>query len=159
MREVVSSWKADGVFTGREPHTSKDSMKTLLATVICTLAIFSSGCGSVKESRKIRGIFKLTDSRVERMGSLCYGTGGYSDIKSGLKVVVKNERQKIIGVSSLSGDSYTGNYPGVVCEFPFVVEDLPKAKFYTIEVGRRGELTYPYDELEEQNWEVAFSLG
>ncbi len=136
-------------------------MKSLLATVVCTLAIFSSGCGNVKEkeSRSIKGIFKLTSKRVERTLGRCYGTGGYSDIKYGLKVVVKNERENIIGVSALSRDTYTGDYPNVVCEFPFVVEDLPKAKFYTIEVGRRGEQTYPYKELEERNWEVAFSLG
>ena len=134
-------------------------MKTLIATIICSLAIFSTGCGKQEVSRNITGTFRLTDSDIERTGSLCYGTGGYSDIKSGLKVVVKNERQKIIGVGTLGGDIYKGDYPRVVCEYPFVIQDLPTAKFYTVEVGRRGELTYPYQELEEMNWEVAFSLG
>ena len=134
-------------------------MKSLLATIICTLAIYLSGCVNAKENKSIKGTFRLIDTGVERAGSLCHGTGGYSDIKPGLRVVVRNERQKTIGVSALSGDTYTGNYPSIACEFPFLVEDLPKAKFYTIEVGRRGELTYPHKELEEQNWEVAFSLG
>ena len=47
----------------------------------------------------------------------------------------------------------------MTCSFPFVVEGLPNAKFYSIEVGRRGSLTYTPTELKEKDWEVAFSLG
>tara|TARA_B100000073_G_C23274814_1_gene387983 strand:- start:60 stop:464 length:405 start_codon:yes stop_codon:yes gene_type:complete len=134
-------------------------MKLLPVGLMGTFAIFVIACSPLPSKKTISGTFKLIDSDISRSGRMCSGTGGYSDIQPGLKVIVKNERSKIIGVSELEFDIYKGEHSSVVCEFPFTVENIPKAKFYTIEVGRRGSLTYPYEDLEEQNWEVAFKLG
>ena len=159
LREVHDVCFDDGVSRGESLTHHINQMKVVLATGICTLAVAVSGCIKPIVGRSITGTFKLLDSGVERSGSLCYGTGGYSDIETGLKVVVKDERGKILGISSLGADIYEGDYPSVVCLFPFVIEDLPKAKFYAVEVGRRGEMIYSYEDLVEMNWEVGFSLG
>lgn len=36
---------------------------------------------------------------------------------------------------------------------------MPGAAFYTIEVGRRGALTYSAAELDARGWTVALTLG
>ena len=128
--------------------------KALAAAVVLTS--LGAGCGT--KTKTITGTFALTDSDISRSFD-CKGTGGYSDIQSGLKVVVKNGSGRILGISSLGSDQYSGKYSGVVCEFPFEVTDLPSSKFYSVEVGRRGSMEYTKEQLEEQDWKVQFSLG
>ena len=143
---------------GENPTQNKSHMQIIKQALLPGLlsTLFLSSCST---SRTIKGTFQLIDSDISRNGSICKGTGGYSDIEKGLKVVVKNEKSEIIGISALGPDSYKGEYSSVTCSFPFVVEGLPNAKFYSIEVGRRGSLTYTPIELKEKDWEVAFSLG
>ena len=133
-------------------------MRNLLTTSLCSAALAFLGIGCASE-RTISGTFTLVDSGVERDALGCHGTGGYSDIKSGVKVVVKNERSEIIGISNLDSDIYDGTSPSVVCKYPFEVKGLPAAAFYSIEVGRRGSLTYSPKRLDEQDWKVSLSLG
>lgn len=47
---------------------------------------------------------------------------------------------------------------GAACLVYFEVE-VPASDFYTIEIGRRGELDYSLAEMQERNFYVAFSLG
>jgi hypothetical protein len=113
----------------------------------------------VTEKPTLTGSFTLTDTDVSRTPGDCFGTGGYSDIKAGLQVVVRNEKSEILAVGELGRDNYSGAYPQVVCEFPFAIKDIPRAEFYQIEVGRRGSLKYSLNELQNAGWAVKFSLG
>jgi hypothetical protein len=45
------------------------------------------------------------------------------------------------------------------CEFPFTVSNVPTAKFYRVEVGRRGQVSYSYDQMRANGWKVSLSLG
>jgi hypothetical protein len=85
----------------------------------------------------------------------CAGTGGYDDIEAGLQVQVSDEAGTAIGTGQLA----LGKMTATECRFPFVVQNLPVAKFYKINVGTRGELDYSYAELQAAGWNVGFTLG
>jgi hypothetical protein len=36
---------------------------------------------------------------------------------------------------------------------------VPVAKFYKVEVGRRGTISYSYEELKNNYWTVELTLG
>ncbi|WP_051727997.1 hypothetical protein [Nocardia brasiliensis] len=75
----------------------------------------------------------------------CEGSGGYSDIRQGTRVVLTNESGTTIGVSSLE----KGSKDGSDCMFLWTMLDVPATeKFYTLEIARRGELTYTRKDLE-----------
>ena len=44
------------------------------------------------------------------------------------------------------------------CTVVFEVE-VPDADFYSVEVGRRGEIAYNREELAERGWGVSLTLG
>ncbi len=94
-------------------------------------------------------------------GEVCVAVGGYSDIKEGASVTVRDENGTVIATSRLAQGSTTeyGVTNDVPCAFPFAVRDVPEASFYTIEVSRREGLTYSQEELTALGWEVAFELG
>jgi hypothetical protein len=103
-----------------------------------------------------------TDPSIAGSGSRCAGTGGYSDVRTGLEVVVKNEDGKTIANGNLGvpdtleleGRDYVFG-----CTFPIVVHDIPNAKFYEVSVGRRGTQSYSQEELEAAGWRIELSLG
>lgn len=107
------------------------------------------------ETNTIRGTFTLTDSDGYSGSSSCSGDGGYGDVEAGLKVDVRDESQTLLGTGNLT----SGVEMSDGCTFRFVVNEVPKAKFYTIEVGRRGDLSYSHDEMEARGWSVSFTLG
>jgi hypothetical protein len=113
----------------------------------------------VAEGPTLKGTFTLIDSDISRSASGCAGTGGFSDVKQGMQVVVKNQKGEILALGELDSDNYSGEHANVVCEFPFSVRDIPRAEFYEIEVGRRGGLKYSLDDLRKAGWAVRFSLG
>jgi hypothetical protein len=96
-----------------------------------------------------------TETVLELDGGSCTGTGGYDDLEQGAEVVVTDEANKIIGTSSLG----EGRISGSDCIFRFVVSNLPRAKFYGVEVSHRGKVTNSYDELVTQRWTVDLSIG
>jgi hypothetical protein len=70
-------------------------------------------------------------------------------------VVINDETNKVIGTSQLGDGSYTGDD----CIFRFVVSNLPRAKFYKVEVSHRGQLTYSLDDLASKNWQLDLAIG
>jgi hypothetical protein len=109
------------------------------------------------EKETITGTVTINEL-VDAGSSPCSGEGGYSDITEGLGVVVKNEEGTTLANGSL-GEGRREGEPIPVCTFPFTITDVPKAEFYSVSAGRRGELTYSYDEMVEQDWKVALSIG
>jgi hypothetical protein len=94
-------------------------------------------------------------------GDSCRESGGYSDMREGAQVVVKDGSGSVIAVGALG----PGEAPGAAgekspdCQFPFSVAGIPVEEFYSIEVSHRGATTFSHDELEAQGWTVSLSLG
>lgn len=136
---------------------------TRLAALVL-IAIVVAGCGptasATPETHLITGTFTLNqDDDANRGNGQCQGTGGYSDIRAGLDVVVKNEAGTIVATSELHDGptAYDSSTRGR-CIFEISVS-VPDASFYSIEVGSRGELTYSRDDMESMGWVVGFTLG
>lgn len=140
----------------------------LLLVLAVLLALALAACGGsgskAPTTKTINGTFTLargldtgeydSDNFVEYGGG-CGGTGGYEDIDSGLQVRVSNEAGTVIGTGALGSSAVTPNG----CTFTFSVPNLPVAKFYKVEVGNRGELSYSYEEMEAAGWKAEFTLG
>jgi hypothetical protein len=108
----------------------------------------------------IKGKMTLVDSDLDGSDENCYGTGGYSDIKAGMPVTIKDGSGAIIATGDTgSGSKPTGSeHSSVQCTFSFSVGNIPKADFYQVQVGRRGGLNFSFAEIQEKNWEIALSL-
>ena len=115
---------------------------------------------TISNSSQISGYLELVDSNIEEIGNSCYGTGGFKDIEGGMTVTIKDGQGKIISLGKTSyGKRPKGQYSSVRCIFYFQVNNVPRVDFYSIEVGRRGQLNYSYEELKNKNWKVSFSLS
>ena len=125
-------------------------VRTSLVVLITGAVLAGCGLGS----SDISGEFTLLDGATGP-ASNCYGEGGYSDVKEGLSVTVRNESGTILATSRLERGSLSGSR----CVFSFTVTDVARSDFYSVEVGRRGELTYSHDEMVENDWQVFASLG
>ncbi|MGH2655922.1 MAG: hypothetical protein ACRDIZ_04385 [Actinomycetota bacterium] len=78
----------------------------------------------------------------------------------GQEVVVKDESGKVLGTGSLGpGRVAEVVDPFVACQFAFRIEDVGNADFYAVEVSHRGEIRFSKDELEQDDWHVALTLG
>jgi hypothetical protein len=97
----------------------------------------------------------------------CSGTTGYTDITQGAQVRVRNEKGKVLGVGALgagkpdpeSVSTFQGQELLSVCKFAFAVKGVGDAKFYSVEVAHRGEITYSAKQLAKKHWKVALTLG
>ena len=79
-----------------------------------------------------------------------------------MPVTVKDGTGKILAVGKTGFGSKPKDgsmYSEVICIFEITVNNVPKADFYSILVGRRGELNYSFDEMKRRNWIVFLSLG
>lgn len=132
------------------------------------IVLLVAGCGgpaasATRATHDIQGTFDLMLDRGlvggERTGDSCAGEGGYGDIGPGVQVVVRDQSGETIGAGDLSAGTL-GRDPTVwTCQFTFTIPDVPAATFYEVEVGDRGALTYSAAEMEEQDWQVGFTLG
>lgn len=136
------------------------ALSIVFATVACAPGTTPSpSVESTPTSQTISGTLKLYGRAAAQVGGgRCSGTGGYDDIDAGTQVRVSNEDGTLIGTGHLEEGEL--NLPKkTICTFPFVVEGIPNAAFYSIEVSHRGELTYSAAELAAKDWTVAFTLG
>lgn len=121
-------------------------------------------------ARNIKGTITISgNDRAVARGDEgnCNGVGGYSDMRTGTTVVVRDGTGSTLATGylfngevdeekSTRGDGYQ---PKTVCVLPFGVVGVPRSDFYEIEIGRRGGLTYSLAEMEAQDWEVTSSLN
>jgi hypothetical protein len=114
----------------------------------------------VLETATITGSFTLNDESpsyytpaIEVSGTSCRGAGGYSDIRPGTQVTVKNSRGDVLATAEL-GEGEGGRY---LCTFPFEFEITEGEDRYVVAVGRRGELSYQFGELKARG--VSLVLG
>jgi hypothetical protein len=112
-------------------------------------------------SQTISGGMTLIDSDTVGTGEHCAGSGGYSDIKDAMPVTIKDGAGAIIA-KGVTGDGTRpkdgGEYSSIKCRFEFKVENVPKSDFYQVEIGRRGGLTFSFDEMQKKEWKVESSL-
>jgi hypothetical protein len=127
----------------------------LLLAVGGAIALASSGGGTA--SHQVAGTLTLTDTdQFWSDGEPCSGSGGYDDIRAGAQVVVKDETGRLLATSDLLAGKASSEYE---CDFAFVVNDVPDAKFYSIEISHRGEITHSRREMDGNDWIVGFTLG
>lgn len=81
-------------------------------------------------------------------GGDCYASdGGYSDVRMGAGVTIKDETGTVVALGNLD--------PGhtiepAKCTFGFSVVSVPEGKkFYSVEVAHRGEVRYTRADLSE----------
>ncbi len=155
----------------REASPNGSGRRTLFAivgaVVVVAIAIAIFFAVGHKASHTIVGTFTVSDTGDSTLGlapsvggsdSDCYGTGGYSDIRSGLSVTVKDGQGQILATSSLGPGS--GTISGIVgvCVFKFSIV-VPDTGFYSVEVGHRGSIDYSRTQLASKTWHVDLSLG
>ena len=117
--------------------------------------------------RTLGGVLIL-DQRdpVERGGGECRGTGAYEDLRSGVPVVVRNDRDEQVGTGTLRARPAPTSADGTVplaerrrCVWEFAVPNLGAEAVYSVAIGNRGAVAYTHDELDKAGWTVQISLG
>jgi len=114
-------------------------------------------------SHPFTGTFSLAGSTVWSFGRNaadqleCWGSGGYSDIRVGMKVVVKDQAGAIIATAPTEIDP-TWKLADHDCRYAFALT-LPETSFYSVEVGHRGAQTYSNADLSSAGWHVDLTLG
>lgn len=143
-------------------------MRRLLSLVALGLLVI--GCGGTASpapaERTITGEVRLNNGdTVLRSDGDCQGTGGFDDINVATQAVVKNDAGTIVGTTRLEAapivdttDRRERYLSKRRCDYTFTVV-VPDSPFYSIEVGRRGALTYSRPELEDAGWAVEMSIG
>lgn len=108
----------------------------------------------------ISGTLNLTDygDGIFSTDTQCVGRGGYGDLSAGMPITIRDGSGNILASTQLNTGTFEGDSEFVFsCDFNFSAE-VPKADFYSLEFGRRGEFTYSFDEMKEVSWKIYFSL-
>lgn len=155
--EAIAKGKAvcDRLETGSE---AKGSAAELAATqAYCSE--FSEGF-HVLETKDFTGAFTLIDTSYSRYyhgilayGGSCEGGNGYSDIKAGTTVTVKNGDGTLLASSQLSAGSGTESR----CVFDFDVTLTEGEDDYVLSISHRGEMHYTWESLTTDG--IGVSLG
>lgn len=90
-------------------------------------------------------------------GGPCSGASisdDYGDLRPRAIVTVRNEEGEIIATGALG----EGKWLPRACVMDFEVANVPKAKFYAIEVTDHGQQRYSSDELERRGGRVEMTI-
>jgi hypothetical protein len=142
-------------------------MKRLL--VLVSLALVVLGCQPAASPtpllHTITGSFTLTDTSsspgivqgiLEGSRVDCWGTGGYSDLTSGVSVTLKNQSGTILANTTLG----TGQGSAHTCTFHFTLTQVPDdATFYVVTVSHRGDVSHSHAEMVSAGWKVDLTIG
>lgn len=139
------------------------------------LAIAAAGCGSdgtpeakapvtTAVTNTITGTLVLKEEVNEFSGKPCTGLRGFSDIRQGAQVTVKDEANTLLAVGHLGpGTTYEVRRTQFTayshCQFSFAIPAIPDRPFYQVEVNHRGALSYQRADLEARSWRVDVSIG
>jgi hypothetical protein len=126
-----------------------------VAIVAAAAFISFNNSGALSPKHEISGTFALTDTGEAFSSSSCAGSGGYSDIRSGTNVVLKDGDGKLLATGSLANPTGSGSK----CMFTYTLKNVPDSPFYTIEVGSRGDLSYSLEEMRGMAWSIDLTLG
>jgi hypothetical protein len=144
-------------------------MNTRRTLAVVVLLVVLAGCGSDGGSQSptsttaathtITGTYTLVgtqgDDFLNSPDVGCWGTGGFGDIDEGMAVTVTNEADVVIGNGALGPGEVTDDG----CRFYFRAPNVPVAKFYRVEAGRRGKVNYSYEQMQAAGWNIGLTLG
>lgn len=141
----------------------RNAARSAAVAVVTALAV--SACAAPNTTHELTGSITLRypgcsgKTRISGdLGQDCQGTGGYSDIREGTRVVVRDGSGTTLATTSLAvGRAESDGY----CRLDLEPVDLPRSDFYRISAGNdsRGTLEYSDAELEALSWMLDLSLG
>jgi hypothetical protein len=147
---VIGVAVAIGVLTGRAVTSDGEARAGSVISGTITVQTDPEDAAFTDGLQRTRSNFAL--------GAPCDGgsvADGYGDIGPGTGVTVKNETGEIIATGSVA----RGRWVARACRLTFETDDVPEARFYEVEVGRRGAQRYSRAQLEDQNFEVDLVIG
>lgn len=151
------------------PPRRRNRLKVAVIALWVTVAVAAAGVAGyvlLRPEKPITVSGTLTLGRADGPASFawnnpgkprlqCMGVGGYADITAGASVVIRDDAGKTVAVGQLDDgtaviakDDILNTDVGQTCAFPFTVRDVPARDFYSIEVTRRGPVTYPRAKVE-----------
>jgi hypothetical protein len=120
------------------------------------------------------------DNEVDVQGG-CLAPPGYTAIKEGLSVLLKDGNGSIISTTRLEPAvkvralqelspedraRFDGEFTGgqgvlVFCQFPFKFSNVPASQVFQVEIPgvTNGSTFYTYEELEEAEWKIDLAIG
>jgi uncharacterized protein DUF732 len=117
---------------------------------------FSAGF-HVLETATVSGIFVLSATKsdadvssIASDGTSCEGTNGFSDVGRDTQVTVKNGKGEILAATSLG----QGRGGDATCTFSFSFPVTEGQDLYVVSVGRRGDFSYTFNQLQRQGVEI-----
>lgn len=139
----------------------------LSAAILVVLAVAACNPQLLAPNRTIGGRLILDQATpVERGGGECRGTGGYSDLRSGVVAVVRDESGTRLADAPLTAEPAPTTAAGTIseaerrrCVWTFTLRDIPERPAYRIAIGERGSVRYTREELEAAGWNIDVSLG
>jgi hypothetical protein len=145
-----------------------------LASIFAGLLVTLAACGVASPQaavHSISGTFTLTDDQAWPVPTIspnlvypsetpvpaCEGKGGYADVRAGAQILVRNQDSTLVGTGLLSIGEVLDT--GSTCRLEFTVDAVPDSTFYSFELGRRGEVVYSSEELQDRGYHVDLTLG
>jgi hypothetical protein len=128
----------------------------VLTAFVLVGGIASAMGGGTSSTHKVTGTMAVWDADSYVDSGDCFTSSGYDDIHEGTQVTVSDHSGKVIAITELD-DSFGKDGDGL-CMWSFKV-DVPSSDFYKFEVSHRGVLVYSASEMDENKWEVDFTLG
>jgi hypothetical protein len=93
--------------------------------------------------------------------STCVGAGKYADVAAKTKVVVTNQNGQPLSIGSISYGIGTDYYQDVLdeCSFRIFVPAVPRAKGYTMIIGRQPPVPFPRAGVVKTGGAFGFDLN
>ncbi len=139
-------------------------MKKALAILAAT-AVLAAGCSATAdeapepEKQSLSGTFLVpgtppTSSSGAYKGGRCEGVDGYDDFTEGMQISLLDDAGKTLSVATFpmgkfreDGSKMDIQKAGCIFEFEFDDFTPIESGYYTVDMGRRGEVKYSPDEL------------
>jgi hypothetical protein len=102
-------------------------------------------------------VFTLYDSATAAQGcDASVSDDGYSDVATGMPIVVHDQRGVIVGSTALNStaDSSSGD-----CVWTMKLGKVPVRPQYSVNLGSRGAVAFGKSELASNGWEFDLKLG
>jgi hypothetical protein len=156
-------WYPPVAAAASEQPIAGKSRKRVVIGVVVVVALLGAGAalialgGNKKDESKVVAVSFELRADIESLTSECETSGGYGDINSSTQVIIKGKTGEEIDRSNLgvglfnsgAGDSRRG------CTWLALLEIPKKEDYYVLSVGKRGETTYTWDELDN----IQLTLG
>lgn len=127
--------------------------------LLAAAVLWVATSGVLSPHRTVTGTLQLYSGsdgdQYKNVGGICWGTGGYDDLKAGATIVLKDEAGKLVGTSSLE----SGKGDLLSCEFAFTIHDVGDARIYQSSIGHRGGPSWTREQMEAMGWRIGLSIG